>query len=69
MSYSEAELVYWIHQGCCPDCHAAKLIAGLRDGASQNVTCSACRQRFNVVKHRGQVFFVDRLGIDPPGGN
>jgi hypothetical protein len=64
----EAELIYWFNHGRCPDCLGAKILGGPRGGLSQNVTCGDCGQRFNVASWQGQVFYVERLGIDPPAG-
>jgi hypothetical protein len=64
----EAELIHWFNQGRCPDCLGAKLVPGPRGGLSQNTHCGDCGSRFNVASFEGQVFFVERLDIDPPAG-
>ena len=64
---TEAELIFALDRGACPDCQSRDIIPGPRGGLSQNVTCGGCGARFNVAKFEGRVFFVERIDRPGPG--
>ncbi len=63
-----AEMVT-INKGHCPDCNHRGFVLGPRGGASINIECGGCANRFNVALWRGRTVMGQRIPREDQGGS